>query len=106
MKKYRRIEVHADSGRLTIFSGEWQLAAFNQLAQRSETELSTSHEACDAVEPGSAEGQLIILELIRSLQLRLSPETLASIRSDLTAPQLTAADGSRQSSPHEKQKEN
>ena len=81
MNKYRRIEVNAYRRRVTVVSGEWRPDVGFDI-QPAETDngvaLSDSEE-CDPVEPDSPEGQLILVEAVRTLEQRLTPETRATI---------------------------
>ena len=80
MKKYRRIEVNAFRRRVTIVSGAWQREAF-EIPEQTDGEVSLNDsEACEPVEADSPEGQLILLEAVRCLERRLSPEARATIR--------------------------
>ena len=90
MKKYRRIEVNAFRRRVTIVSGEWPRNT--SVPQPSQTEEGVSlddTDACEPVEPTSPEGQLILVEAVRSLERRLSPEALATIRTGRSVLALT-----------------
>lgn len=84
MKKYRRIEVNAFRRRVTIVSGvsgEWPRDFID--AQPSQTDDGVSlndSDLCEPVAPDSPEGQLILVEAVRSLERRLSPEARATIR--------------------------
>jgi hypothetical protein len=106
LKKYRRIEVNAHRGRVTIVSGEWPRNIFDEVPCQNEGVSLDDRGADEAVEPDSPEGQLILLEAVRSLEQRLSAETLATIRAELVPPASTPADGLHQPSPHETEKEN
>ncbi len=78
MKKYRRIEVNAFRRRITIVCGEWQ--AFDVPPPRTDDEVSLNDsDSCEPVVPESPEGQLILVEAVRSLERRLSPEARAMI---------------------------
>ena len=82
MKKYRRIEVNAYQRRVTVVSGEWRPDDLFE-AQPSGTEDGVSlndSDACEPIEPDSPEGQLILVEAVRSLERRLSPEAQATLR--------------------------
>lgn len=79
MNKYRRIEVNAFRRRVTIISGEWPQDDA-QLAQTDDAVLVNDTDLCEPVESDSPEGQLILLEAMRSLDRRLSPENRATIR--------------------------
>lgn len=81
MSKYRRIEVNAYHRRVTVVSGEWRAGDAYE-AQPAETDDGISlddSDSCEPVEPDSPEGQLILVEAVRSLEQRLSPETRALI---------------------------
>ena len=76
MSKYRRIEVNAYHRRVTVVSGEWRPGDVFD-AQPAETNDGVSlddSDICEPVEPDSPEGQLILVEAVRSLEQRLSPE--------------------------------
>lgn len=79
MKKYRRIEVKAFRHRLDIVSGEW-LAAESSSEQTRDGILLDDAKGCEPVELDSLEGQQILVEAVRSLERRLSPEARATIR--------------------------
>ena len=81
MKKYRRIEINAYRRRVTVVSGEWRPGdLFDAEPARSEQGVSLDDSgSCEPVEPDSPEGQLILLEAVRSLEQRLSPEARALV---------------------------
>jgi hypothetical protein len=80
LKKYRRIEVNAFRRRVTIVSGEWPQDIIDaKLAQTDDGVSLNDANLCEAVAPDSPEGQLILVEAVRSLERRLSPETRAAI---------------------------
>jgi hypothetical protein len=80
LNKYRRIEVNAFRRRVTIISGEWPRAVSEALPAHTDDEVSLNDsDVCEPVEPDSPEGQLILIEAMRSLERRLSPETRATI---------------------------
>jgi hypothetical protein len=79
LNKYRRIEVNAFRRRVTIISGEWPQDDA-QLAQTDDAVLVNDTDSCEPVEPDSREGQMILVEAVRSLERRLSPEARATIR--------------------------
>jgi hypothetical protein len=80
LKKYRRIEVNAFRRRVTVVSGEWRPdIAGDQLAETDDGVSLNDSNACEPVEPDSPEGQLILVEAVRSLERRLSPEARATI---------------------------
>jgi hypothetical protein len=79
--KYRRIEVNAFRRRVTIVSGEWSRNfAEAQPAQTNDEVSLNDTDVSEPVEPDSPEGQLILVEAVRSLERRLSPENRATIR--------------------------
>jgi len=83
MTKFRRIEINAFSRRVTIVSGvsgEWPRAIIH--AEPTQTDGGTSlndPDSCEPVAPDSPEGQLLLVEAVRSLGQRLSPEARAQI---------------------------
>jgi len=81
LKKYRRIEVNALRRRVTIVSGEWRAGeAFEAQTAEPVDEVSLNdRDLCEPVEPGSPEGQLILVDAVRVLERRLSPEARATI---------------------------
>ena len=80
MKKYRRIEVNAFRRRVTIVSGVWPSGTTDTLPVQTDDEVSLNDAAaCEPVAPDSPEGQLILVEAVRSLERRLSPEARATI---------------------------
>jgi hypothetical protein len=81
VNKYRRIEVNAFRRRVTIVSGEWPSAAGIPPPFPTDDSVSLNDaDACEPVEPASPEGQQILVEAVRSLERRLSPEARAAIR--------------------------
>ena len=81
MKKYRRVQINAYRRRVTIVSGEWRPAdVFDAHPARTDEGVSLDDSnSCEPVEPDSPEGQLILVEAVRSLERRLSTETRATI---------------------------
>ena len=80
MSKYRRIEVNAFRRRVTIVSGEWPREAFDAPPAQADDELSLNDtDVCEPVTPDSPEGQLILVDAVRSLEQRLLPEARATI---------------------------
>jgi hypothetical protein len=80
LNKYRRIEVKAFRRRVSIVSGEWPRDIVDtSLAETNDGVLVNDIDLCP-VEPESPEGQLILVDAIRSLERRLSPEARAMIR--------------------------
>ena len=81
MSKYRRIEVNAYHRRVTVVSGEWRPGdVFDAPPAQTDDSVSLDDsDSCEPVEPDSPEGQLILVEAVRSLERRLSPETRATI---------------------------
>jgi len=85
VNKYRRIEVNAFRRRVTIVSGEWPAINLDTHPAKIEESVSLDDsDSCEPVEPDSPEGQVILVEAVRSLERRLSPEALETIRSDKT----------------------
>ncbi len=83
MKKYRRIEVNASRRRVTIVSGEWPRDIIDAQPAQSDDDVSLNYrDLCDPVEADSPEGQLILIEAVRSLEQRLTPEARATICAD------------------------
>jgi hypothetical protein len=81
--KYRRIEVKASNRRVTIVSGEWPRDFSSAKPSNTEDDVSLADtNLCEPVEPDSPEGQLILVEAVRSLERRLSPEARATIRAN------------------------
>ena len=76
MNKYRRIEINAYHRKVTVVSGEWRPGdAFEaQSAQTDEGVSLEKSDSCEPVAPDSPEGQIILVEAVRSLEQRLSPE--------------------------------
>ena len=86
VNKYRRIEVRAFSRRVTIVSGEWPRDFSNAKPPDAEDDVPLDDPGlCKPVEPDSPEGQLILVEAMRSLERRLSPEARATIRAGQNA---------------------
>lgn len=81
MSKYRRIEINAYRRRVTVVSGEWRPGDVFD-AQHAQTDDGISlndADSCEPVAPDSPEGQLILVEAVRSLEQRLSAEARARI---------------------------
>jgi hypothetical protein len=81
--RYRKIEINAFRRRVTIvsgISGEWPRDT--QPSQTDEGVLLNDSEACEPIEPDSREGQLLLVEAVRSLERRLSPEVRASLSTE------------------------
>lgn len=78
--KYRRIEVNAFRRRVTVVSGEWPIVDIDDLrpAQVDDDISLNDTDSCEPVTPDSHAGQLIIVEAVRSLEQRLSPEARAA----------------------------
>lgn len=80
MKTYRRIEVSAFRRRVTVVSGEWPREGLDAPLAQTDDEVSLNDtDVCEPVAPDSPEGQLILVEAVRSLEQRLSPDTRALI---------------------------
>jgi hypothetical protein len=81
LKKYRRIEVNAFRRRVTIISAVWPSHSLEGTSTKTADEVPLDDAAvCEPIQPESLEGQLILVEAVRSLERRLSPETLATMR--------------------------
>ena len=82
MKGYRRIEINAYRRRVTLVSGEWRPSdAFDaELAETDDGVSLNDSDLSEPVSPDSPEGQLLLVEAVRSLERRLSPEARARIR--------------------------
>jgi len=86
LNKYRRIEVKAFRHRVNIVSGEWPRDITDSpLAQTDDRVLVNDSDLCEPVEPDSPEGQQILVDAVRSLERRLSPEVRATICADRNA---------------------
>ena len=80
MTRYRRIEVNAFRRRVTIVSGEWPRDSFDaEPAQKDDGVSLNDTDSCEPVTPDSPEGQVILVEALRSLERRLSSETRAAM---------------------------
>jgi hypothetical protein len=78
--KYRRIEVNAFRRRVTIVSGQWPRDSFDAEPAQTDDGVSLNDtDSCEPVTPDSPEGQVILVEAVRSLERRLSPETRAAM---------------------------
>ena len=81
MSKYRRIEINAYHRKVTVVSGEWRPGDVFD-AQPTQTDEGVSlndANACEPISPNSPEGQLILVEAVRSLEQRLTPAARALI---------------------------
>ena len=97
MNKYRRIEVNAYRRRLTLVSGECPRDGRDLQPVRSGDRVSlTDTDSSEPVAPDSPEGQMILIDVVRSLERRLSPEARAAICADRNA--LTSNDLNRNGS--------
>ena len=97
MNKYRRIEVNAYRRRLTLVSGECPRDELEVQPARSDDRVSlTDTDSSEPVAPDSPEGQMILIDVVRSLERRLSPEARAAICADRNA--LTSNDLNRNGS--------
>ena len=81
MSKYRRIEINAYHRKVTVVSGEWRSGdVFEAQPVQTDDEVTVDDsDVYEALEPDSPEGQMILVEAVRSLEQRLTPETRASI---------------------------
>lgn len=83
MKRYRQIEVNAFRRRVTIVSGEWPRNNSEVQPERIDDGVSLNDtDSCESVAPDSPEGQLLLVEAVRSLERRLSPEFRGQIFND------------------------
>jgi hypothetical protein len=80
MDKYRRIEVQAFRRRVTSVLDKCAYDIGDLPLTQSDDRVSLKDsDLCEPVEPDSPEGQLILIEAVRSLERRLSPEARAMI---------------------------
>ena len=80
MKTYRRIEINAFRRRVTIVSSEWPRDSFEAQPAQTDDEVSLNDSnSCEPIEPDSPEGQLILVEAMRSLEQRLTLEARAAM---------------------------
>ena len=80
MTKYRRIEINAFRRRVTVVSGEWPRVTSDAFPAQTDDGVSLNEtDSCEPAEPDSPEGQLILVEAVRSLERRLSPDARATI---------------------------
>jgi hypothetical protein len=78
--KYRRIEINAFRRRVTVVSGQWPRDSFEAQPAQNDDDVSLNDtDSCEPVTPDSPEGQVILVEAVRSLERRLSPETRAAM---------------------------
>ena len=94
MKKYKRIEITAFRRRVTIVSGEWPRNSFEAQPAQTDDEVSLNDSnSCEPIEPDSPEGQLILVEAMRSLEQRLTPEARAAISAEPGTLSLSRSNG-------------
>jgi hypothetical protein len=81
VSKYRRIEINAYHRKVTVVSGEWRSGDVVEAQPPATEQVVTLDDvdSCDPVSSDSPEGQLILVEAMRSLQRRLLPETRATL---------------------------
>jgi len=80
LKTYRRVEITSFSRRVTIVSGEWPRDSFEAQLATTDDEVSLSDtDSCEPIELDSPEGHMILVEAVRSLEQRLSPEARAAL---------------------------
>jgi len=83
VKRHKRIEITAFRRRVTVvsgISGEWPRNIFDAEPEQTDDDVSLDDaDKCEPVEPDSPEGQVILVEAVRSLERRLSPETRAAM---------------------------
>ena len=83
VSKYRRIEIMAFRRRVTIVSGkDLRKRPDAQPDQIDDSVSLTDTDSEETVALDSPEGQLILVEAVRSLEHRLSPEARATICAD------------------------
>lgn len=82
VSKYRRIEVMAFRRRVTVVSDEGIRVLDAQPAQIDDSVSLNDTDSGEPVALDSLEGQLILVEAVRSLEDRLSPEARAMICPD------------------------
>jgi len=97
VSKYRRIEINAYHRKVTVVSGEWRPGdVFEAPSVQTEEGVSLEEsDSCEPVEPDSPEGQLILVEAVRSLEQRLSAEGRALL---CAAQQTSVPNGSKRNS--------
>jgi hypothetical protein len=94
VKTYRRIEINAFRRRVTIVSGQWPRDSFEvQPAQTDDGVSLNDTYSCEPVTTDSPEGQVILVEAVRSLERRLSPETRAAMCAEQGRPNLSHSNG-------------
>ena len=92
--KYRRIEVNAFRRRVTIVSGEWSRDFDDAQPVQTDDGVSLNDsDSCEPVTPDSPEGQVILVEAMRSLERRLSPEARLARCAAQETPALSRANG-------------
>ena len=93
--KYRRIEVNAFRRRVTVISGEWPIVDIDDLQPSpADDDISLNDtDSCEPVTPDSPEGQVILVEAVRSLERRLSPEARLARCTVQETPALSRANG-------------
>jgi hypothetical protein len=80
MNKYRRIEVKAFRRHvITAVDESTQERGSSRLTQAHDGVSLNDTELCEPVAPDSPEGQLILVEAVRSLERRLSPDARAML---------------------------
>ena len=81
MSKYRRFEINAYHRRVTVVSGKWRAEPIDMEPAQTDDDISLMDtDSSEPIEPDSPEGQMILVEAVRSLERRLSPEARATIR--------------------------
>ena len=95
--KYRRIEVSAFQRRVTIVSGEWPMDDIvdSRIAEVHDDVSLNDKDSSEPVSPESDEGQLIIVEAIRSLERHLLPDVHVATSSSDEATSLEPPSGLR-----------
>ena len=80
LNKYRRIEVKTFRQRVNIVCGERPRDVMDSSVVQTADGVAVSDSDLCEVEPDSPEGQQILIEAMRSLERRLSPQARAIIR--------------------------
>ena len=66
---------------MTVVSGEWQAEPIDKEPAQTDDAVSLmGTDSSEPIEPDSPEGQMILVEAVRSLERRLSPEARATVR--------------------------
>jgi len=81
LNRYRRVEVRAFRHRTIVVSNEVQPAApiNGDISPPADGVQLTDADLSELIEPNSLEGQLILVEALRSIERRLTSETRAKL---------------------------